>query len=228
MSDKNFRPDFIIIPYQVAFDKNLQPLDQKLYGIIFWLEHLKEGKCIASNSYLADMCNSTASSMQNSLDRLERAGVIKRMFSDKERKKRTGIKTKISFKVSLDSDRGITKQAYDVSLDSDHINKSNKGIKDITAKQSFATNDLILLFKEINPSYERFYKITTQRDAIERLVKKFGEQKVRAMIEALPSVIYQKYAPKITSPLELERDLGKLIAFYKQEKSGDKKLTPII
>lgn len=80
-------------------------------------------------------------------------------------------------------------------------------------------NSFILLFKEINPTYERLFSNKTQRGATERMLKKFGKEKLENMIKALPDIINQPYAPKITTPLELERDLGKLIIFYQQNKN---------
>ena len=83
-------------------------------------------------------------------------------------------------------------------------------------------NDLIELFKEINPNYERLYSNTTQRAALERLVKKFGPEKMANGIKSLPAVVGQKYAPRITTPLQLEQKMGELIAFLKQQRSDNK------
>ena len=80
-------------------------------------------------------------------------------------------------------------------------------------------NEIITLFKDVNPSYEQLFRNKTQRRAVERLLKKHGEEKVRATILALPKIINKPFAPKIITPLELERDLGKLVAFYNQEKA---------
>lgn len=80
-------------------------------------------------------------------------------------------------------------------------------------------NNLIDLFKEVNPFYTEFYRNTTERRALSDLVKKIGFEKLRATITHLPEVIALPYAPKITKPSELKRDLGKLIAFYKQHQA---------
>ena len=74
-------------------------------------------------------------------------------------------------------------------------------------------NDLIELFKPINPSYERLFANKTQRQALERLVKKFGTEKVKNMIEFLPNIFGKPYAPQITTPYMLEQKLGDLISF---------------
>lgn len=56
-----------------------------------------------------------------------------------------------------------------------------------------------------------------ERDAIHYLADRMGAEKLRATIAQLPAVTAMPYAPKITKPTELQRDLAKLITFYKQE-----------
>ena len=69
-SPDDFRPDILLTPGLVAFDESLQPLDSKLYSVIYWLEHMKLGRCTASNATLAKICNSSSSGIANSLVRL--------------------------------------------------------------------------------------------------------------------------------------------------------------
>lgn len=79
--------------------------------------------------------------------------------------------------------------------------------------------ELIYLFKEVNPSYEILFSRKNQTEALSRLVKKYGREKVEQVIRALPEIITRKYAPRVTTPIQLEQKLGELIAFYKQEQS---------
>jgi len=124
------------------------------------------------------------------------------------------------------------KKVQHVNLDSssvahkeEPIKKSNTISKDIVLakpngfaeKSPNIVNSLIGEFKEINPSYERLFSNKTQRAAIERLVKKHGEDKIKRSIKAAIKVNGVKYAPRITTPLQLEDKLGDLIAFYKSE-----------
>lgn len=110
-----------------------------------------------------------------------------------------------------------------------HINYTHN--KDTHSKavalQGKDWNELIDSFKEVNPLYEEFYKNTTERKALEYLVSKLGLDKVKSVIKHLPEIINQPYAPKITKPTELKRDLGKLIAFYKQNQNKYKKIVVI-
>ncbi len=84
-------------------------------------------------------------------------------------------------------------------------------------------NELIDLFKPINPMWEDIYKNKTERGALEAMVQKFGFEKMKATLSALPDIVNRKYAPKITKPSELRRDFGKLLVFYKQETTPDVK-----
>jgi len=88
------------------------------------------------------------------------------------------------------------------------------------AKQSFAgkdINDLIELFNPINPTYEKFFSNNTQRGCLERMAKKFGLEKMTKIIKTLEKTNGEKFAPTITTPLQLENKLGDLIVFIKKE-----------
>ena len=80
------------------------------------------------------------------------------------------------------------------------------------------TNDLIDLFKGVNPSWERLFKDKTQRSCIERMVKKIGREKVEGAINILSKTNAMEFSPKIFTPFELEKKLGALIAFVQREK----------
>lgn len=97
--EKNIYPDFLIIPFQLIRDQNLQPIDRILYGIIYWFERLKDGSCASSNTVLAELIDSNEGSVSNSLRRLEKGRYIKKIFSDKggKNRNRVRIETAISY-----------------------------------------------------------------------------------------------------------------------------------
>ena len=215
-------PDFIIVPYQLIIDDKITPIDRDVYGLVYWLTKLKGERCIASNLFIAQALHISAKSVQNSLTRLQQYGYIHRTFKDESRRVREEIIPLIVLsKVSLNKDTGIPNQGYDVSLNKEQ--KKKRVIRKVnnTAKHCFAgkeINDLISLFEEVNPTFERLYGNKTQRAALERLVAKFGQGKISGAIKALHGIINQKYAPRITTPLQLEQKLGDLAAFVKQQK----------
>ena len=85
-------------------------------------------------------------------------------------------------------------------------------------------NPLIELFENVNPSFKVLFKRTTQRDAIQRLLKEHGEKKVRDLIVFLPRNNAKKFAPTITTPIQLENRLGEMKAFWEKEKGQKKEI----
>ena len=80
-------------------------------------------------------------------------------------------------------------------------------------------NGLIDGFEVLNPMFASFYRNKTERAALEELAGKIGYEKLLHTIQALPEIVSQPFAPKITKPSELRRDLGKLVLFVKQGKT---------
>jgi len=139
-----FKPDFIQIPFQLIEDSRLTPIDRILYGVIYWLEHLKDGKCTAGNKALQETCQAKSiGTIQNCLNNLEDCGYIKRLYKDDKKKIRKEIKCVIAFKrVSLNNDKVSSNNDTQVSSNNDTYNKINNNIinnnnissKELTAK----------------------------------------------------------------------------------------------
>lgn len=110
-----------------------------------------------------------------------------------------------------------TNRKKTISVRESNSGEESQGIpKEIDGK---TIQKLIALFEVVNPSYKLLFPQISQRSAISRLVLQHGEETVQRWIEALPQVIMRPFAPRITTPCELERGLGKLLAFVAQEKS---------
>ena len=92
--------------------------------------------------------------------------------------------------------------------------KDNKQYKQVNTCGKI--NLLMELFKEVNPSYERLFANKTQRASLERLVKKYGNEKVEKMITGLKGIFGQPYAPTITTPFLLEQKLADYIGYIKK------------
>lgn len=80
--------------------------------------------------------------------------------------------------------------------------------------------EIIYLFKElgINPMVSKLYGNKTQREAVERLLKEFGRNKLEEFIKALPIINAKPYWPKSTTPCQLEDNLGKYKSLNEAEK----------
>lgn len=102
--------------------------------------------------------------------------------------------------------------------------RTNKNIKSATqALQGDKLSPLIELFKDVNPTYTRLFANKTERAALDRLCARLGEEKVSSIIKILPKVINLPYAPRITTPYQLEKKFGELAAFINQERAKKNK-----
>ncbi len=100
-------------------------------------------------------------------------------------------------------------------------NKEERVIKNTSNKDSRDEISLFIdLFKEVNPTHSRLFANKTERASATRLLDKFGREKMFGLVGSLKEIINQPYAPRITTPYQLERDLGKLIVFIKQGKKN--------
>lgn len=87
---------------------------------------------------------------------------------------------------------------------------------DIEISDTKTINALIGLFKPINPSFARLYSNKTERDALERMVKQYSYEWLEGLISQLPDIVRKPYAPSITTPYQLERNMGKLKLFLEK------------
>ena len=122
------------------------------------------------------------------------------------------------------SHTGETKRVSKVKLSKVKSSKTTKKRKSVfvTVTEGNLINDVIDLFKEVNPSFERLFAQTSQRKAVDRLCVKYGTEKVKNMVCALAEINGKKYAPTITTPIVLENKLGDLIAFVRKQKDSGK------
>jgi len=226
-------PDFILIPYQLLEDKDISLVDERVYGIIYWLTKLKGEKCSASNRYLANAAKTKQMVVANSLTKLEKKGFIKRIFKDNDRKIRAEIVPLLMFnKVSLTNDTISLRNDRGVSLTNEQNNKRYKEEKQNNTLENEAFSDkdrkkLISLFKEVNPSYEVLFTRKSQTQALKRMCKIYGYEKLEDMIKALPIVNANKYWPKSTTPCQLENNIPIYKAKNDENKGQNNKLNVI-
>ncbi len=107
-----------------------------------------------------------------------------------------------------------------VSIGKDNIPPAPAVVEEVDGS---VVNSLISEFQPINPSYSQLFKRKPQRAAIERLLKQHGENALRAIIQFLKKTNGKRFAPTITTPIQLEERMGALVAFT--EKIKDTSLT---
>lgn len=99
-----FTPDLFIVPATVMLDADLQPLDSKVYAVVYWFERLRDGRCYASNNTIAKVVTSSSSGVRQSLYRLEEKGYIKMSYDDNNH--RTGIITLVQMRRGVANETG--------------------------------------------------------------------------------------------------------------------------
>ena len=119
-------------------------------------------------------------------------------------------------------DESLSSEQNDINLVKKVHNTKERRNKDsirILAKSGdFAKeiSSIIGLFKGINPNWTELYKNKTQRDALGWLIGKHGFKDIVRLIRSLPKFIYEKYAPVITTPLQLKNKLAEYVAFVRK------------
>lgn len=233
MNSDFLEPDFIQIPFQLVKDKELEQVDRLLYGIVYWFEHLRDGRCFAGNDKLAKILGTTPRVIQNSLTNLESRGYIRRLYKDSAKRNRLEIQSLIAFKLlSPVGDRHKTNdpQVIDVSPTGDRASDPQvtrerigreKNEKNTVASQSSAEDivKVIDLFREVNSAAKRWYANTTQRAAVDRLLVEHGIEKIERVIPMLAKTNTMPYFPSITTALQLEEKWAALSGAMIRKKS---------
>jgi hypothetical protein len=169
-------PDFLIIPYVLIEDGEMNPIDEKLYGVIYWLTKLRNEKCTASNEALAQVVKTSPQVINNSLIKLERNGYILRRFKDAGRRHRSEIVGLIQFaRVTPTDVSSKLDTPIDVSVDTP-VGVQKKNI--VIRKQK----------KSIDVGFEAFYEIypkkTAKADAERAWIKLSPSEELQSKILA--------------------------------------------
>lgn len=95
---------------------------------------------------------------------------------------------------------------------------TNKRKKETNTKERASQSDAGLIievidsFKEVNPSYGKWYGNTTQRGACDRLIATHGLERVQKVIALLSKTNGMQFMPTITTPVQLEDKWAQLEA----------------
>lgn len=100
------------------------------------------------------------------------------------------------------------------------IGKDRLGKVTNTSEHSSQVNEIIDLFKEINPSYKKLFRNKTQRKSAECLLKDHGFDRLKQIISFLPQSNQTDYMPVITTPCQLEDKFGQLAAAWQKKKNN--------
>lgn len=194
---------------------------------------LKKGQLITGRVSIKRATGVNEKTVQRVLSVLVLEHLIEQQTSNKNR-----LITILNWDKYQGSEQQNEQQMSNKRATSEQQASTNKNVKNVKndKKQFLATlrvaqdevNSLIPLFQTINPSYNKFFSNKTERSAIERLLKNYGKERLVSLLESLPDILSRPYAPRITTPYQLEAKLGELKVFLSQEKNKSKKTWTIL
>lgn len=125
----DYKPDFLITPYQLIADEDLTPIDERIYSVIYYFSKMRDEKCTALNRSIADVAKVKTKTVKNSLTKLEKKGYIKRTYKTDNRNERLEVIPMIAF-TFVKKEGGVTPQGRGVgnTRDGHLISNSNKDI----------------------------------------------------------------------------------------------------
>lgn len=92
-------------------------------------------------------------------------------------------------------------------------------------KSENKTNEYIGYFSGVNPSYKRLYPNKTQRAALDRMIAQYDNDWLKNLILSLEKIVTMPFAPRITTPIQLELKMGELKVFVTQQKEKNNKFS---
>lgn len=212
-----------LIPPFVLAKTDIGSSEKVVFGRVMGLSK-KWGFCNASNEWLGEGIGLTGRGVSNIVSKLKKKDYVKvELIRGKDKQI---IERRIyplwnfyGGGIAQTCDRGIAQKCVGSKRDiSKRVERAND---ESFADNGNEVNKIIDLFKDANPSYSKLFRNRTQRAAVERMLKQHGQEKLEGAILYATQIQGEKYAPRITTPLELENKLGHLRTYY-LEKSGKK------
>jgi hypothetical protein len=218
--EKLLEPSFyVVLPVSILERKDISPTSKIVYAEICALAR-KSGYCFASNAHLAERTGNSERTITRAVTQLAKKNMIALQMSTS----RSGISRTIVLAWGVDKvSRPPRQSGYTplakvsrVEIDTVEINIRDNNTPPSGGKLG---NELIDLFKEVNPSYKQFFKRKPQHEAAERLIEEHGFEKVSKVVAILPKSNRIAYLPTITSPCQLEEKWATLEAGLAKKKN---------
>jgi hypothetical protein len=235
--EKNQIIAYTIILHKIRKELKLTLMEYCVADCIYHLSNNPSSKilgwCYAPKGFIADFLETSSQTIFSIIDKL----IEKKLLEKDEATKHLRTTSLWYDKVVLPRSKKEYKETlYPIKkLDSKSIKKLDNDYKEtlynnnnividnnniiLHSEQSSPgkeVNELIDLFKEVNPSYQRLFAYKSQWASVERLLVQYGREKLEEIIKFLPKNNDTDYAPIIVTPFELEMKMGKLLAFWKK------------
>lgn len=180
------------IPKSVVENENLTLVEKWLYAEISSFE-----VCYMTNETLAKRCGVGERTISRSIKKLKDLGyVVDTGFNGRKRELKAKYDAEMSSQPSQNGEAGSPKWRGRV----DNLARQHRQIGDIEynidnklENNENTSNEVALvldLFKPIDPTYTRFFKNTTERNACKELLKTFSLEEIKLRIDFLQ--IYNK------------------------------------
>lgn len=180
MNENNqYQPNFILIPYTLIEIENLRLIDGYVYGLIYLFSTMSSGKCSASNTIIANLLHISITTVQESLQRLEKENCIKRVFANNDEKQgRTEIIPLITYpKITVPAKVGVPANADHININNLSLFNNNKDTEQIVNNKDTKPNNKQLIDKV----YEH-YKLTINSNV--RSLMPIGRDKIRNRLKS--------------------------------------------
>lgn len=231
MEKQEFNMDFLPIPYIVIKDKKMNHADEKVMGLIYYMDVRRQDSMKMSNAFIGRTLNMAAGTVANSLKKLSDAGYATCFYKDENKRIRSHIKSNIvTGLVSLTDEGGFTpecrgfhSQMKGVSSGSEQNKINNKINNNITNKiadkNSESVNIGMELCRSLNPvGANNWYRIKVQRESAVKVAELSNKNPELLSFLIGKASEYQgtEYFPVIDSPWALINKMEKLRAALKR------------
>ena len=218
--------DFLPIPYCVIQDKKMKHADEKVMGLVYYMDVRRQDPMKMSNAFIGNTLNMAAGTVSNSLKKLQDAGYVNCYYKDAAKRIRSHITSNIVTGLVTSTDEGGSTPEWNRVPLTDEQNKITNKITNKTAGKSLQVQKGIEVCRRLNPlAAQSWYRIPTQRENAEiiaGLVDK-NEDKLNFLISKAIEYRSEQYFPKVNSPYDLVNKLQKVQdalkergVFYKQ------------
>ena len=163
----------------------------------------EKGQFITGRKKLAELSGIPETTIERILNYLETEHQIGQQKTSKYRLI-TILKWELYQKMDTKSDNKWTTngQQTDTIKNLKNVRNKEEDIAEQAPQDEIVS--VIYSFKEVNPSYGKWFGNTTQRAACQRLLKIHGKEKLLQVIAILPKSNQMEYVPTITTPVQLE------------------------
>lgn len=204
--------DFTVVPNKEA----LRGKDPYLQTLFTWICSYADadGICFPSIQRLAKDTGMSKRTVSNKLNELESLGLLDRRNRENTSNEyqvllveggiapdAIGYSTRCTGGIAPDAN-----ELYPVLTKSNELN-SSPALQAEREEEKRLNNQIaegINLFKVVNDSYYLHFKRKVQRDAMRRLIARYGFEKVEQAVAVLPHTNKMPYLPRITTPAQLE------------------------